>query len=80
MNVTLKIDDELCRQARHRAVDANLSLSAWMAKLLEQELSGSRGSDQEPSLVEAIGMDDDQDLMDFIPDRKTEMDRPIQFP
>jgi hypothetical protein len=80
MNVTLKIDDELCRQARHRAVDSNLSLSAWMAKLLEQELSKSSGSGKEPSLVEAIGMDDDRDLMDFIPDRKTEIERPIQFP
>jgi len=27
MKVTLKIDDQLCRQARHRAVDTGLSLS-----------------------------------------------------
>lgn len=80
MNVTLKIDDELCRQARHRAVDADLSLSAWMGKVLEQELSKPGAAIGGQSLVDAIGMDDDRDLMEFIPDRKKEIARPIQFP
>jgi len=38
MNVTLKLPDELCKAARHRAVDEEKSLSAWMAGLVEKEL------------------------------------------
>jgi hypothetical protein len=38
MNVTLNIKTPLLKSARHRAVDQGLSLSAWMAKLLEREL------------------------------------------
>ncbi len=38
MNVTLKINDPLLKSARHRAVDQGLSLSAWMAKLIEREV------------------------------------------
>jgi hypothetical protein len=38
MNVTLKIDDELCRQARHRAVDAGMSLSGWVGAVVRREL------------------------------------------
>jgi hypothetical protein len=39
MNVTLKLPDDLCRQARHRAVDASQSLSQWMADLVQRELT-----------------------------------------
>jgi len=39
MNVTVKLPDDLCRQARHRAVDESKSLSAWLAGLVEKELS-----------------------------------------
>lgn len=78
MNVTIKIDDALCKEARHRAVDADLSLSGWVAKVLAKELSEADRSGQ--TLVEAIGMDDDRDLMEFIPDRKMDLDRPIEFP
>ncbi len=39
MNVTLKIDNSLCRQARHRAVDMGLSLSAWIAGVMRKELA-----------------------------------------
>ncbi len=78
MNVTLKIDDELCKQARHRAIDEDLSLSGWVARVVEKELSKPEIDGQ--TMVDAIGMDDDRDLMDFIPDRKLETDRPIQFP
>lgn len=34
MNVTLKLPDELIREARHIAVDENTSLSAMVAELL----------------------------------------------
>jgi len=34
MNVTLKLPDELCREARHRAVDESKSLSAWVTDLV----------------------------------------------
>lgn len=39
MNVTVKLSDDLCRRARHRAVDESKSLSAWLSKLIERELS-----------------------------------------
>ena len=38
MNVTLKLPDDLCREAKHRAIDESKSLSAWVAGLLEREL------------------------------------------
>ncbi len=38
MNVTVKIDDQLLIAARHRAVDAGQSLSAWLADLVEREV------------------------------------------
>ena len=38
MNVTVKLPEELCRQARYRAVDENKSLSAWLADLLKRSL------------------------------------------
>jgi len=78
MNVTLKIDDALCKEARHKAVDADLSLSGWVASIIEKELKAKKPTNL--SLAEAIGMEDDRDLMDFIPDRKNEIERPIQFP
>ncbi|MBU3664859.1 MAG: hypothetical protein FGM15_03135 [Chthoniobacterales bacterium] len=39
VNVTIKLDDTMCREARHRAVDANLSLSGWIAKLIREHLN-----------------------------------------
>ena len=38
MNVTITLDDELCREARHRAVDEGKSLSSWLAGLVRQEV------------------------------------------
>jgi hypothetical protein len=38
VNVTIKLDDALCREARHRAVDADLSLSGWIADLIRERL------------------------------------------
>lgn len=37
MNVTVKLPDALYTEARHRAVDEGLSLSAWLARLIERE-------------------------------------------
>ena len=34
-NVTLRMEEELLRKLRHRAVDARMSLSAWIARTLE---------------------------------------------
>ena len=39
MNVTIKIEDKLCREARHRAVDSGLSLSGWIAEVVTRELA-----------------------------------------
>lgn len=38
MNVTISLPDDLAKQARHRAVDQGLSLSRYVAKVLEKEL------------------------------------------
>ena len=43
MNVTVKLPDELCKQARHRAVDENKSLSAWLADLVRCSLEHDEG-------------------------------------
>jgi hypothetical protein len=56
LNVTIKISDEVCRDARHRAVDAGRSLSGWIEDLLRKELS--RSTAQKPrTLLEALGND-----------------------
>lgn len=39
MNVTIKLDNSLCKEARHRAIDQGLSLSGWIRTLLERELA-----------------------------------------
>lgn len=63
MNVTLKIDNTLCREARHRAVEAGLSLSGWIPRLLARETrnpSLERGPllEKKPKdLLEALGDD-----------------------
>lgn len=79
VNVTLKIDDELCRQARHRAVDADLSLSKWVAQVVQREIERPP-LEGKKTMAELIGMDDDRDLMEFIPNRKDAIERPVQFP
>jgi hypothetical protein len=56
MNVTIKIDDELCREARHRAVDAGRSLSGWIAEVIQKELSKLPRKRQK-TLLEALGND-----------------------
>lgn len=34
-NVTLRMDEELLAELRHRAVDAHMSLSAWITTMME---------------------------------------------
>ena len=63
MNVTIKINDELVKQARHEAVDDGLSLSGWVAQLITEKLSDKSPS---KSLLEAIGNEKLAELdMDF---------------
>lgn len=59
MNVTIKIDDSLCRKARHRAVDRGLSLSGWIAEVVIRELAAAepvRGR-----LLDALAMEEGDD-------------------
>ncbi len=63
MNVTIKINDDLIKQARHEAVDDGLSLSGWVAQLITEKLSDKSPS---KSLLEAIGNEKLAELdMDF---------------
>ena len=41
-NVTLRMREELLNQLRHRAVDADTSLSAWITSVLEDHVQGDR--------------------------------------
>ena len=56
MNVTIKIEDELCREARHRAVDRGISLSGWIADVLRKELAAEGSSRR--GLLDALAMDE----------------------
>ena len=59
MNVTIKINDDLAKRARHEAVDDGLSLSGWVAELISEKLSHkSTGK----SLLEILGNDELADL------------------
>ncbi len=57
MNVTIRIEDELCKAARHRAVDRGLSLSGWIAEILRGELTKTSVG-EDISLLDMIGNDD----------------------
>ena len=55
MNVTLKLPDNLLRDAKHLALDEGTSLSALVADLLTQRLSSASAGNREPkSLLEAM--------------------------
>jgi len=79
MNVTLKLPDDLCREARHRAVDESKSLSSWMAELVERELT-SRVPRRNKSLLEMLGDPATADRDFELPDRKADIPRKIEFP
>lgn len=82
MNVTLKLPDDLCRKARHCAVDESKSLSAWVADLIERELE-KPGLEHKPTLMEALTMPDVPDWFYErelpLEDRKTMKDRGFSF-
>lgn len=79
MNVTLKLPDDLCQEARHRAVDESKSLSAWMADLLERELR-KKNHKRGKSLLECLGdkMFTDREIP--IDNRKDDSVKKDQFP
>jgi hypothetical protein len=54
MNVTIKINDDVCRDARHRAVDAGRSLSGWIEEVIHRELSRPVTKTSK-TLLEALG-------------------------
>jgi len=58
MNVTVKMNDQLVKGARHRAVDDGLSLSGWLAALVSRELATGQGSGVCGGLIQALGNDD----------------------
>ncbi len=60
MNVTIKIDDAMCREARHRAVDLGLSLSGWIAGLMRRELGAGKPAG-ESGLLDALSMEEGAD-------------------
>ena len=77
MNVTLKLPDDLCREARHRAVDESKSLSAWIASLVAREVK--RPAKAVP-LLNALG---DESLAEGefeLPDRRVDSGRLVEFP
>lgn len=56
MNVTVKLENRLVKLARHRAVDSGVSLSGWLALLIEREVEGGPNGGRKPvRLLEALG-------------------------
>ena len=62
MNVTLKLEDKLCREARHKAVDVGMSLSGWITELLKRELSKPDSRKDCDSLLNLLGCEDERDV------------------
>ncbi|MEN9841850.1 MAG: hypothetical protein RL376_1650 [Verrucomicrobiota bacterium] len=55
MNVTLKLPDEIVREARIRAIHEDKSLSSWVAGLVNRELANPDGEAGKPmTLAEAM--------------------------
>lgn len=84
MNVTLKLPDDLVREARHRAVNQSQSLSAWLAALVRRELAAPADEAGIPmTLAEAMrvpGMPESFYEKDFpLPDRKETKHRDFTF-
>jgi hypothetical protein len=86
MNVTVKLPDDLVREARLRAVRDSKSLSAWLGDLVRRELAAESTAtmDEPKSWIEALtvsGMPEDFYEKDFpLPDRKEDIShRDIAF-
>ncbi len=45
-NVTFRVDERLLTELRHRAVDAHMSLSAWITSVLEEHVRADRNFKQ----------------------------------
>lgn len=78
MNVTVKLPDDLCREARHRAVARSQSLSQWIADVLRQEIA--RAHPERKTLLERLGDPATADLDFALPDRKRDEERSVDFP
>ena len=52
MNITIKIDDEVCR-----AVDRGLSLSGWILELIREVVEAEKEAETR-GLLEALAMED----------------------
>ena len=79
MNVTLKLPDDLCREARHRAVDESKSLSAWIADVVAREVQ-RRATPAPVTLLDSLG---DETLAGHdleLPDRRRQASRTLEFP
>lgn len=53
-NVTLSLPEEVLKDARHRAVDKGMSLSAYLASMLKEQVEKDR--DYEEAMESAIQM------------------------
>lgn len=79
MNVTLKLPDELCKAARHRAVNEDKSLSKWVAEIVEKEISKPSHRRKAQTWMELIG-DPATAHLDFeLPDRREDNAREFSF-
>jgi hypothetical protein len=77
MNVTIKISDQICRDARHRAVDAGRSLSGWITDVIRTELS--RPALKKPQmLLDALGNEKLSDIEFHFPRDKGSL-REVDF-
>lgn len=75
MNVTIKISNDLVKQARHEAVDDGLSLSGWVSQLITEKLSAKAPN---KSLLEALG-NEKLDELDIDFQRSQSTSRELSF-
>lgn len=78
LNVTIKLSGELVNEARHRAIARSQSLSQWVADLLRVEIA--RRHPERKTLSERLGDPATADRDFELPDRKSEVERPVSFP
>lgn len=79
VNVTIKLDDVLCREARHRAVDADLSLSGWIAQIIRERIGMESSAPSRPTrLLDLLG-DEKAAAVEFDPPRVAGMPEPAKL-
>lgn len=66
MNVTIKMNDDVCRAARHRAVDRGLSLSGWISELVRGVVEAEEEAET-LGLLEALALEDQEEKAFEIP-------------